>query len=232
MVLLMKKRSLELLMGMMLLVSFFLLSRETARAVESQRLERQRILIDAGHGGSDPGMVGRDGIEEKTVNLSIALKLKEVLKADGFEVLMTREEDEGLYDETSQNKKVQDLQRRCDLIAEKEPVLTVSIHQNSYPDESVKGPQVFYYEHSAEGKELAERIQEELNQQLQVERKRQVKGNASYYLLKRSKGVLNIVECGFLSNPQEAALLLQEEYQKKVAEAVAEGIRKYLERKG
>ena len=105
----------------------------------------------------------------------------------------------------------------------------VSIHQNSYQDSAVYGPQVFYYEDSLQGKKMAELIQTELNTRLEVKRPREAKGNKTYYLLKRSESVLNIVECGFLTNPQEAELLQTEEYQQKVAEAVAEGICTYLE---
>ena len=105
----------------------------------------------------------------------------------------------------------------------------MSIHQNSYQDSAVYGPQVFYYEDSLQGKKMAELIQTELNTRLEVKRPREAKGNKTYYLLKRSESVLNIVECGFLTNPQEAELLQTEEYQQKVAEAVAEGICTYLE---
>ena len=100
--------------------------------------------------------------------------------------------------------------------------------QNSYHDPSVKGPQVFYYETSGEGKELAADLQESLNTTLEVERPREIKGNTSYYLLKRSKGVLVIAECGFLTNPDEADLLQTEEYQEKVADALTDGIVTYL----
>lgn len=107
-------------------------------------------------------------------------------------------------------------------------MLSVSIHQNSYQDEGVHGPQVFYYESSVEGKKLAEAVQSSLNNQLEVDRPREVKGNTSYYLLKRSSGTLVIVECGFLTNPEEAQKLQTKEYQEKVAAAVSEGIRTYL----
>ena len=93
------------------------------------------------------------------------------------------------------------------------------------------GPQVFYYEDSLQGKKMAELIQTELNTRLEVKHPREAKGNKTYYLLKRSESVLNIVECGFLTNPQEAELLQTEEYQQKVAEAVAEGICTYLEQR-
>ena len=136
--------------------------------------------------------------------------------------------DVGLYDEDSNNKKVQDMQKRIFLIQEVKPVLTVSIHQNSYEDPGVKGPQVFYYRDSVKGEELAEIIQEKMNDYLEVERPRQAKGNTTYYLLKRSPGILNIVECGFLTNPEEAGKLLQDDYQEKVAAAVADGVEEYI----
>ena len=144
----------------------------------------------------------------------------------GWNVLLTRESDKGLYDETADNKKAQDLQRRIALIDEKKPVLTVSIHQNSYEDQTVKGPQVFYYESSSEGKKLAECIQETMNKELGIEKVRKAKGNTSYYLLKRSSSVLVIAECGFMTNPEEAELLQTAEYQKRIAEALADGIEK------
>lgn len=141
---------------------------------------------------------------------------------------MTREEDKGLYDSSAANKKAQDMQRRIAMIREHMPVLSVSIHQNSYHDAGVHGPQVFYYESSVEGKKLAEAVQSSLNDLLEVDRPREVKGNTSYYLLKRSSGILVIVECGFLTNPEEAQKLQTKEYQEKVAAAVSEGIRTYL----
>ena len=223
-------------MACVLLISFCLLSRQ-AEAVSvgmnSETAEKKEnvIVLDPGHGGSDPGMVGIDGLEEKGINLSVSLLLKEKLEGNGYTVVLTRESDKGLYDESAQNKKAQDMQRRIALIDETAPALTVSIHQNSYHDSSVKGPQVFYYETSMEGKELAADLQESLNNLPEVERPREIKGNTTYYLLKRSKGVLVIAECGFLTNPQEAELLQKEEYQEKVADALADGIDRYLKKK-
>lgn len=175
-------------------------------------------------------MIGIDGLEEKGINLSVSLLLKAKLEEKGYTVVLTREADQGLYDDSAQNKKAQDMQRRIALIDETAPALTVSIHQNSYHDPVVKGPQVFYYETSSEGKELAADLQESLNTTLEVERPREIKGNTSYYLLKRSKGVLVIAECGFLTNPDEAALLQTGDYQKKVASALADGIFTYLQK--
>ena len=101
----------------------------------------------SGHGEDDPGMIGADGLEEKGINLAISLLLKSELETRGYSVAMTRETDKGLYDASANNKKAQDMQRRIAMIGEKSPVLSVSIHQNSYQqDASVHGPQVFYYE--------------------------------------------------------------------------------------
>lgn len=223
----MKKRLLEVIMACLMLVCFYLLSREAALAAREETNEKL-ILVDSGHGGEDPGMVGVGGLEEKGINLLIAKKVKAALEERGYSVVMTREDDRGLYEDSGNNMKAQDMQRRIAMIQEYKPALSVSIHQNSYQDPQVKGPQVFYYENSAEGERLAKILQEKLNTGLKVERPRVAKGNTTYYLLKRSPGVLNIVECGFLTNPEEAALLKTEEYQEKVAQAVAEGIDQYL----
>ena len=230
----MKKYRIELTMACLLLVCFYLLSRQAA-VISVNQTERGAqkaagplILVDAGHGGSDPGMIGVGGLEEKGINLSISLLLRDTLEKSGYSVIMTREEDKGLYDSSAANKKAQDMQRRIAMIREYAPVLSVSIHQNSYQDEGVHGPQVFYYESSVEGKKLAEAVQSSLNNQLEGDRPREVKGNTSYYLLKRISGTLVIVECGFLTNPEEAQKLQTKEYQEKVAAAVSEGIRTYL----
>lgn len=224
-----RKYGMELIMACLLLVSFYLLSRQAA-VVSVQMAEGGKlILVDPGHGEGDPGMIGAGGLEEKGLNLSISLLLKESLENRGYSVVMTRDTDKGLYDASANNKKAQDMQRRVALISEKSPMLSVSIHQNSYQqDTSVHGPQVFYYESSEEGRKLATAIQNSLNEKLEVDRPREIKGNTSYYLLKRSQGTLVIVECGFLTNPEEAEKLQTEEYQRKVAEAVADGIHTYL----
>ena len=230
----MKKYRIELTMACLLLVCFYLLSRQAAVISVNQAEQGTQkavgplILVDAGHGGSDPGMIGMGGLEEKGINLSISLFLRDRLEKSGYSVIMTREEDKGLYDSSAANKKAQDMQRRIAMIREHMPVLSVSIHQNSYHDAGVHGPQVFYYESSVEGKKLAEAVQSSLNDLLEVDRPRKVKGNTSYYLLKRSSGTLVIVECGFLTNPEEAQKLQTKEYQEKVAAAVSEGIRTYL----
>lgn len=226
---LVEKKSLKMMMAVILLCAAYILSREGSILVDKTLREKKGVIIvDAGHGGIDPGVVGIDNMKEKDINLKIAEYLKEELEKAGYKIIMTRTKDEGLYEDSCRNKKVQDLQRRCELIKETKPLLIVSIHQNSYQDPSVCGPQVFYYTHSVKGQEMAKCIQDALNKQLEIQRPRIEKGNTSYYLLKRSEGVLNIIETGFLTNPKEAKLLKEKEYQKKAARAICDGILKYL----
>ena len=227
-----EKMNLETYLGILMLMGILLLAsgglQDKAHLEASADAKSVTIVIDAGHGGRDPGKIGVSGAVEKDINLAIAKKLKSRLEAQGFRIVMTREEDTGLYDESSSNKKQQDMQRRCSMIDEAEPVFTVSIHQNSYSSESVCGPQVFYYSQSAGGKSVAETIQSALNNGLAVERPRETKANDTYYLLKKTKAPTVIVECGFLSNREEEAKLVTEEYQERVAQAIGDGIGAYL----
>lgn len=225
----MGKRWLNRIMALCMLCAIYLLSREGAMLTGKEADDAKgTIVIDSGHGGIDPGVVGIGNLEEKVINLKIAQYLEKYLQKEGYKTVMTREDDRGLYEAESRNKKVQDMQNRCALIKKTKPLLTVSIHQNSYQDEAVCGPQVFYYADSEKGARLAKCIQEELNTRLEVTRPRTEKQNSTYYLLKRSEGVLNIVETGFLTNPREAGLLNSKEYQKKCAKAICEGILKFL----
>ena len=215
-----------------LMVSMFVVAREGAVYVDSLQVENERkmcVVIDAGHGGSDPGKVGIDNQLEKELNLKIAEILKGFLQAEGIEVVMTRESDKGLYDEDASNKKVQDMKRRLEIIEKSDPVIVVSIHQNSYHEEYVKGAQVFYYSTSENSKQLAEVIQEQLRT-LDPDNKREAKGNDSYFLLKKTSKPIVIVECGFLSNREEAEKLSSSLYQEKIAWNIHMGIMKYLNR--
>ena len=139
----------EMLMGALLLLFIFLISRHAGMMVSGQKVTAEPakplVVIDSGHGGNDPGKVGVDGSLEKDVNLQIATKLKTYLEASDVEVIMTRDEDKGLYGEKDSRKKMADMKNRCALINEAKPDLVVSIHQNSYHEENVSGGQVFYY---------------------------------------------------------------------------------------
>lgn len=213
-----------------MLVSMLLVGRETASYVNgnSVKIEQPCVVIDAGHGGEDPGKVGINGALEKDINLEISLLVKNYLEQNDIRVVMTREDGNGLNDANASNKKVQDMKRRIALIEEAAPLLTVSIHQNSYPEEYVHGAQVFYYSGSTQGERLADSIQKQMVKRLDPENKRQIKANDSYYLLKKTGTPIVIVECGFLSNREEAELLCTAEYRDRVAWAIHMGILQYL----
>lgn len=189
------------------------------------------IVVDAGHGGFDPGKVGVNGELEKDINLAIAIKLKEYLEYSGAHVIMTREDDNGLYDESNSNKKRQDMNKRKEIINKSGGDVLVSIHQNSFPQEKYKGAQVFYYASSDSGKVLAQCIQEEIKALVDNDNNRQIKDSNSYFMLKQTNIPGVIVECGFLSNYEEAELLNTDIYQDKVAWAIYIGITKFLDEK-
>ena len=221
--------------GLLLILMVFLAAKfGTAQVVSASVVEpnaKPVVVIDSGHGGFDPGKVGVDGSLEKEINLEIAMKLKKYLELEDIEVVMTRESDVGFYREDDTSKKIVDMSNRCQLINDVDPDLAVSIHQNSYQEESIYGGQVFYYKGSAKGKELAEILQERFSYVLGAENRRLAKANGDYYLLLNVKKPIVIVECGFLSNRKEAALLQQEDYQDRLAWTIHMGIMEYLNQK-
>ena len=188
---------------------------------------QKTILIDAGHGGRDPGKVGSSDTLEKDINLKIAFYLKELLEHQNIQVIMTREEDKDLA-ATSDNFKTSDMKKRISLIQESNADLVVSIHQNSYTTPDVYGAQCFYFTDSEEGKILASTIQKQIIISTNQTKVREIKNNSDYYLLKHSPLPTVIVECGFLSNPDEERLLLTKEYQRNMAWAIHLGILRYL----
>lgn len=213
------KRKIELCMTLLLLVGMIVASRKLSQLVTSDKVETRKdiVVIDAGHGGEDPGKVGVNGALEKDINLQIAKKVEEHLEKQGVQVVMTREDDQ------TEASKRKDMEKRVALINEVKPIIAVSVHQNSYTDPSIKGAQVFYYTDSKKGESAASLMQEELRK-VDVENTRQIKENNNYYMLKNAKTPIIIVECGFLSNVEEAEKLIDEEYQDKMAEAIAKGI--------
>lgn len=186
------------------------------------------IVVDAGHGGRDPGKIGANNVQEKDINLSIALKLKSLLEQNDINVIMTRVEDIGLYSESDSNKKVADMKKRVEIINNSNAVLAVSIHQNSFTQESIWGAQVFYYASSKHGKDYAKVIQNQLVVSLKDGNKRTEKANDTYYLLRKTECPFVIVECGYLSNRRESELLVNDTYQEKMAWAIHLGILSYV----
>lgn len=189
---------------------------------------KSTVVIDAGHGGFDSGKIGIDGNLEKDINLSIAKKLARLLEAAGLNVVMTRTADVSLAENISSGKKKQDMLNRTALINEASADCVISIHQNSYPDESIKGAQVFYYSNSDSSKMLAALLQQQLIKSVDPSNHRVEKGEQSYYLLKNVHGPIVIAECGFLSNREESKKLADDAYQQKLAWAIHLGILQYL----
>ena len=204
-----------------------LLSEHISTEVFSIKMKSATIVIDVGHGGNDPGKVSPDGIEEKNVNLAIAKYLQDYLIAQDYTVYLTRDTDQGLYDDNVSNKKRSDLNNRIQFFKEKNADLVISIHQNSYPDASQHGAQTFYYKGREDDKLLAGYVQESLLS-IDSTNKRQAKANDSYYILKNSSVPAVIVECGFLSNPEETARLTDPNYQKDLAYSISVGVCRYM----
>ncbi len=223
----MKKNYLLSICVLLCFIALISLCNHYGRQVISTTKNKTVIVIDAGHGGSDPGKVSTDGIKEKDINLQIAVYLKDYLIAQDYTVYLTRETDCGLYDENVSNKKTSDLNNRIQFFKEKNAAYVVSIHQNSYPDSHQHGAQTFYFTGSSDGKAFAESIQDSL---LKIDdtNTRLAKSSDSYYLLKHSEVPSVIVECGFLSNPEETSRLTDSNYQKQIANAICTGICSYI----
>ena len=227
-----RRLSVELAVCLLLFCGVFLAARYAglASAGADAVLGKKKpvVFLDAGHGDFDPGKVSVDGSLEKDINLAIAKRLKWYLEQSDVEVVMSREDDRGLYDTSAGSRKMSDMKNRCARVEESGADLVVSIHQNSYHAESVHGAQVFYYKTSRESRKLAEILQKELVRVVEPENHRKAKANDTYYLLKKTEVPVVIVECGFLSNWEECAKLQDEVYQEKLMWAVHLGVLKYL----
>lgn len=185
------------------------------------------IVIDAGHGGRDEGCSGVNGTKESDINLSIAKKLKSDLETLGIRVVLTRSDNNGLYKSNVDNYKQSDMSERVKIIEESNADMVISIHCNSYEDNSVSGAQVYYHEGDEIGKKFAEAVQGQLKKQLQNARSEIGKGD--YYLLKETEAPAIIVECGYLTNRQDEENLNNETYQEQVSYAIMCGVIKYFD---
>ena len=188
------------------------------------------IVLDPGHGGIDPGAVSKSGVKEKDINLAITFYLKDYLEESGAKVILTRSRDEGLYSSSGSlsQKKTEDLKKRKEIIKKSDADLFVTIHLNSFPQAKYYGAQTFYSKDNESGKILAECIQEELIKTLDNENKRTILSKDDVYIIKGLDIPTALVECGFLSNPNEEKLLQKSTYQKKIAWAIYLGIQKYF----
>lgn len=201
-----------------------------AQAVASFDDGGMRIVVDAGHGGIDGGVVGRTtGVKESDINLSVAYRLYDALTDMGFEVTMTRKTEAGLYDAATKGFKKRDMQKRREIIRAADPALVISVHQNFYSSKNSRGAQVFYNEAIEGGALFASALQEQLNALYAEKGVKERKITAGkFYVLECIDRPSVIVECGFLSNPSDEVLLISEQWQEKLAQSVAAGVVAYL----
>ena len=189
------------------------------------------IVIDPGHGGIDGGAKSENGVIEKDINLSISLKTKAALESKGYKVIMTRSEDVGLYTEGKKvrEKKIEDLGNRVKIKKENKCDASISIHQNMFPQKNCKGAQVWSANNEPSQK-LGKIIQQKFKEEVDQNNKREAKvAKKEYKILNDGyEGASVIVECGFLSNPEECELLGKEDYQNKIANTLANAIDEYF----
>lgn len=200
------------------------------QTVFSEEDSGMKIVLDAGHGGIDGGVVGKTtGARESDLNLAITLKLADELDALGFDVVLTRKTEAGLYDTASSGFKKRDMQRRKEIIEATKPALVLSIHQNRYATQSTRGAQVFYLASNEKSTRLARCLQNGLNALYETEGVKHRKIMAGdYFILKCAPCPSVIIECGFLSSPADEALLLNDEWQRRLAQNIAAGVMRYL----
>lgn len=214
-----------ILVGICVIVTvvFFTSGRmQNALAADTSNSEYEKtVIIDPGHGGVDGGAVGAGGVIEKGINLAISLKLKDFFASAGYKVIMTREDDRSIHDQGSNSirkKKSSDIHNRFKILEKNPKAIFISIHQNKFQKSQFSGTQVFYSANNESSKILAQFIQERATNLLQPENDRGIKpAGDNLYILYHAKSPAVLVECGFLSNSKEAALLQTDAYQNKMA---------------
>lgn len=213
-------------------VSCFLYNNNISDVYKSE-FDMPSVIIDAGHGGEDGGTSSDDGILEKDINLSVSLYLSEILRCSGYNVVMTRSDDEQIGDNTLstiRQRKISDVRKRLEITKTYPDALFVSVHQNHYSSSKYSGAQVFYSPKSPDSQILADMVQTSIVSLLQNDNMRKIKEiGTNVYLLYNCENPAIMVECGFLSNAAETKLLATPDYQKKIAFSVACGIIKFLE---
>lgn len=194
--------------------------------------EKRIVIIDAGHGGEDSGAVGINGILEKDLNLTIAKEVGELFTKEGYAVVYTRTKDKLLYEEHENIKgirKISDLKNRCKIAAEYPNALFVSIHMNSFSNAKYSGLQVYYSPENEESRLLASSVQQSVKNSLQTENERKIKKGEGMYVLENIENTAILIECGFLTNPEECKKLSEKEYQKSLSFSIFCGIIEHIE---
>ncbi|MCR5479843.1 MAG: N-acetylmuramoyl-L-alanine amidase [Ruminococcus sp.] len=203
-----------------------------ASADAGENVNKKVIVLDAGHGGIDGGCVSVNGVAEKGINLSIVQTLRDCFDILGFDVVCTREDDRSIHDsgvEGIGKQKLSDMKNRLDIINRYDDALVLSVHQNQFVDDRYSGAQMFYAKDSDDSRRLAECMKKQFVALLQPNNERETKPiGKEIYLIHNAKSPSVLVECGFLSNHDEAKLLESADYQKKVAFTILTGAQEYL----
>ena len=209
-----------------------LIKPNSEKQVLSDTESRPVVIIDAGHGGEDGGAIGVNGAFEKDINLSIAKKIEALLSQKGIKCVLTRDEDILLYDRKQDyqgRKKILDMQARKKIVEGYENAIFISIHQNSFGQAKYSGFQAYYSPNDARSYELVSLIERSVKNNLQPNNKRASKvSNGNIYLLDHINCPAVLLECGFLSNADECALLCTEDYQNKLCEVICAGIEEFV----
>ena len=231
--------SLVLILICFLLFIYFESSQRDAAAEGSTAADvttYPQIILDPGHGGEDGGCVGKNGVTEKELNLALSKKTYSLLSFAGLSPVMTRTDDRLLYDKYNDltnykgKKKLFDVKNRVRFTEEFSSPIFVSIHMNAFPDNKYSGTQIYYSQNNSFSKKLAENLQSAVKEQLQSDNDREIKkAGSSIYVLDRLSCPAVLVECGFLSNEKECALLCEDEYQKKMAVVICASILNFSE---
>ena len=214
-----------------LMVGFYFKTNRDSLDVEAASAKEQIIVLDAGHGGEDSGATSAYGKHEKELNLEIAFCLGEMLTEKGYTVVYTRTEDKLLYTEAENIKgirKISDLKNRCKIAREYPNALFVSIHMNSFSESKYSGLQVYYSTQNEASESLASHIQSSVKRELQPSNNRKIKAGKGIYILENIENPAVLIECGFLTNPEESEKLSKKEYQNLLSFSIICGIIEYM----
>lgn len=207
------------------------LNGEKLKETTSTALATTCIIVDAGHGEPDGGAVSANGIKESDLNLQIANKLRDELALNGYQVIMTREDENNISglneSSTIRSIKSQDISNRVNLANSCGAEFMISIHMNKYEDPKYSGWQTFYSKSSEKGKQLAESIQSGIKESTGIENKREALKIEGIKIIDKTKIPVVIVECGFLSNPEECVKLQDENYQTQLVKGIIIGIQNF-----
>ena len=218
-------------LSLTLLVLYAAHGLRNAVTVSAETVPQRTVILDAGHGGPDGGASTSDGVKESDINLAVALKTDAVLGLLGCKTVLTRTSDRDLSEDGAvsiSQKKISDIRNRVNMVNATGQGILISIHQNTFPGESCRGAQVFYG-NVGNSQNLAEQLQLAFHEQLDSGGNRTAKPiSADVYLMNHIETPGVLVECGFLSNPEEAALLQKQDYQKRIAALIAVTVENYL----